>query len=79
MKKKKLLKKVKSLEALINVIQIADRQQTKNIAASDKFLQGQITSLWNYVQSENNSSHDDLKKQIASIWATISMLNKRYT
>ncbi len=82
MKKKKLLKKVKALEksfeALINVIQIADTQQTAKIAKItefDKSLQGQITRLWAHVQSENNSSYDDLKKQIGKIWMKLSELN----
>ena len=79
MKKKKLLKKIESLEksfeALINVLQISDRQLTAKIAGFDKSLQEQITSLWAYVQSENNSSHDDLKKQIGRLWKKLSELN----
>ena len=82
MKKKKLLKKVKALEksfeALINVIQIADTQQTAKIAKIaefDKSLQGQITRLWAYVHRVKYSSHDDLKKQIGKIWMKLSELN----
>ena len=79
MKKKKLLKKIESLEksfeALITVIEVADRQQTAKIVESEKSLQGQITRLWAHVQSESNSSHDELKKQIANIWRKLSELN----
>mgnify|MGYP006245922365 CR=1 FL=1 len=77
MKKKKLLKKIedleRSFEALIAVVQTVewdDRQQT----ASEEFLQGQITRLWAYVQSEDKASHDDLKIQILRLWRKVSEL-----
>ena len=56
MKKKKLLKKIealeKSFEALITVVQIADRQQTAKLAAAENFLQKEIAQVQS--QYENN-------------------------
>ena len=80
MKKKKLLKKIESLErsfeALIAVVQRVerdDRQQTANLVESEKSLQEQITRLWAHVQSERRSSDDELREQIEKLWRIVSL------
>mgnify|MGYP001228527089 CR=1 FL=1 len=80
MKKKKLLKKIESLErsfeALIAVVQRVerdDRQQTANLVESEKSLQKQITRLWAHVQSERRSSDDELREQIEKLWRIVSL------